>query len=352
MKITSKRIFLSLLFLTLVVGHTVHAQDDFDRLLEAGVEDANTLLDGYVSPALKGFGTGLGNGWYNTAATHKSGGFDLTVTVNAAFVPDDDLFYSPVLQNGGLTGGATQAPTIFGPEDNLPDYSYRYTQEVDGQPQTFEGTFQAPEGLDLEDQIGSNLVPVPMAQLSVGIIKNTDIKIRWTPEIDLGDDGTFKLIGFGIMHDIKQHIPGIKLLPFDLALFAGYTSVSSEVQFEAGDSGSGVSTDNGLGIFDVNTLTIQALISKKFSVLTLYGGLGFNSVNSEIALEGDYVVLDDNNNRATYSDPISVDVSAGGPRITAGFRLKLAIFTLHADYTIQEYNTLTAGFGFSFREKK
>ena len=35
--------------------------------------------------------------------------------------------------------------------------------------------------------------------------------------------------------------------------------------------------------------------------------------------------------------------------MTAGMRLKLAIFTLHADYTVQKYDVLTVGFGFSVR---
>ena len=326
----------------------VQAQDDFDQLLEAGLEDANTLLEGYVGPALEGFGTGLGNGWYNTAATHKPAGFELTLTASAAYVPDEDLFYTPVLQNGSIIPSNGRAPTIFGPDTDLPSYEYSYTEETTGE--TFTGTFQAPEGLNLEDEIGSAFVPVPMLQLGAGIIKNTDLKIRWTPEIDIGDDGTFKLIGFGIMHDVKQHIPGIKMLPFDLSMFLGYTSVSSEVTFETDGTGSGVNTSNGLGEFDVNTLTVQALISKKFSVITFYGGLGFNRVRSELSLKGDYEVSDDFGNSVIYSDPIGIDFKSGGARLTAGIRLKLAIFTLHADYTLQKYNTLTVGFGFSFRE--
>ncbi|MEL7003540.1 MAG: DUF6588 family protein, partial [Bacteroidota bacterium] len=59
---------------------------------------------------------------------------------------------------------------------------------------------------------------------------------------------------------------------------------------------------------------------------------------------------DDSGESINYSDPVNIEVSAGGPRITAGMRLKLAIFTLHADYTLQEYNTLSVGFGFNFRE--
>ena len=38
-----------------------------------------------------------------------------------------------------------------------------------------------------------------------------------------------------------------------------------------------------------------------------------------------------------------------GANFTAGLRLKLAIFTIHADYNFQQYNSITAGIGFSFR---
>ncbi len=350
-----KRIFLIRVVLVVVTSllstQFLSAQDDFDKLLEAGIEDANALIEGYVDPVMTGFGTSLANGWYNTAKAHKTAGFDLTVTINAAYVPDEDLFYVPNLTNTTIVGSPDRAPTLFGPdgEGDIPTYQYSYTDDESGT--TFTGTFDGPGGLNVKDEIGIQAVPVPMVQLGVGIIKNTDIKIRWTPELDIGDDGTFKLIGFGVLHDVKQHIPGMKLLPFDLSAFIGYTSISSDVTFTEQGTGSGVRTDNGKATFDVNTWTFQGLISKKFSVLTLYGGLGFNSVNSELKLTGDYTVSDDSDNSIVYSNPVDLSFSSGGPRLTAGMRLKFAIFTLHTDYTIQKYNVLTVGFGFSFREQ-
>jgi hypothetical protein len=38
-----------------------------------------------------------------------------------------------------------------------------------------------------------------------------------------------------------------------------------------------------------------------------------------------------------------------GMRANIGFRIKLAIVTIHADYTRAQYNVLTTGLGFSFR---
>ncbi|MCG8385643.1 MAG: hypothetical protein MJA30_08895 [Cytophagales bacterium] len=336
-------------FVSLFCSYAGMAQEDLNQLLEAGLEDANTLVEGYVEPAMTGFGTSLANGWYNTAKAHRPAGFDLTITVNAAYVPDDDLFYTPTLQNTTLVSG-DRAPTIFGSDEDADIPTYQYSYEEDGV--TFTGTFDGVGGINVKDAIGIQAVPVPMAQLGVGLIKNTDIKIRWTPEIDIEDDGTFKLIGFGILHDVKQHIPGIKMLPFDLSAFIGFTDISSEVTFEEEGSGSGVSTENGRATFDVNTWTFQGLISKQFSILTLYGGLGFNAVSSDLRLEGDYTVSNDSGESVTYSNPINLSFSSGGPRLTAGARLKLAILTLHADYTLQEFNVLTVGLGFSFREQK
>ncbi len=60
-----------------------------------------------------------------------------------------------------------------------------------------------------------NGVLAPTAQLSLGIYKNTDLKVRYLPEIS-SNDTKIKAFGVGVMHDVKQHIPGIGILPFDL----------------------------------------------------------------------------------------------------------------------------------------
>ena len=346
-----KQLFNRGIFLLAFIGivgfsNTAKGQDNIGGLLEGGLGDANKLVEGYVAPFMNGFGAGMANGWYNTAKAHKTLGFDLTVTVNAAFVPNDDLFYDVDalnLETLTLTNPTDgKAPTMFGPA-TVPTYTENSTNE----------TFNGPEGLNIKDEIGLQAVPVPMAQLGIGIVKNTDIKIRWTPEIEIDDNSNFKLIGFGVMHDIKQYIPGVKNAPFDLAGFVGYTKMTltaDPVDAYTAGSGGGVYSDNDEGKFQVNSLTIQALISKKFSILTLYGGIGFNSVKSKIALEGDYTIRDDLEFiEETYQNPIDLKFNTGGPRMTAGFRLKLAILTIHADYTLQKYSTLSMGVGFAVR---
>lgn len=310
---------------------------------EAALADSRKLVRGYISPLMKGLGLGMANGWYNTAKPHKTFGFDFTVTVNGAFIPDKDAFYNiPELElervelvSVDKDPRATSAPTVFGP--NV-DVMYRYTAQGNTS-----RTFQGPTGMGLEEGTLGNVIPVPMAQIGIGFVKNTDIKIRWVPDIQQ-DDFKFNYFGVGVMHDVKQHIPGLKDFPFDFSVFAGYTNLDFELDLSTGTS----STEGQKATLNSNALTVQGLISKKLAMITVYGGLGFNNVTSELNVLGEYDV--NNDGFVDITDPIrELGVPAGGPRATIGARLKLLVLTLHADYTLQEYNVLSAGVGINVR---
>src|SRR5688572_6194464 len=110
-------------------------------------------------------------------------------------------------------------------------------------------------------------MPAPVVNMGIGLPWNTDLKFRFATSGSLSDEVDFSLWGIGVMHDIKQHIPGIKALPFDLSGFFGYTHMGIEAILD---------DPSQKGEFVVNATTIQGLISKKISVLTFYGGMGFN----------------------------------------------------------------------------
>ena len=112
-----------------------------------------------------------------------------------------------------------------------------------------------------------------------------------------------------------------------------------------------VTSKDGYGDITYNSLVYQALISKKFSVITFYGALGYSSTKSNMSLLGDFNINDGfSPDGITITDPIDADFKIGTPKFTAGFRLKLAIVTLNFDYTVQQYQSFNMGFGFSFRE--
>ncbi|MEL7145817.1 MAG: DUF6588 family protein [Bacteroidota bacterium] len=329
---------LYIIFALALASFSVKAQD-FEIFLETGAADANLLLENYFTPVFQGFGYGINGGWLNTAKPHKSLGFDLTITASLARVPDDNLmftFNNADYQNVQLRNGTSaEFPTFFGPTtdpDNLP-------QLVVNGGESSEFRITPPQGFDLEARFGMNAVPAPMAQLGIGLFKNTELKVRWSPEIDLDGEGNFKLLGFGLLHDVKQWIPGLKLTPIDISAFVGYTTMTSE--FIIDDNPSNIQK----AVFDVNGLVIQGMVSKQFSILTLYGGVGYNTAKTNFSLLGDY----DREGLDLPTDPVDFDFSTASPRITAGLRIKLAVITLHADYTLQEYSLITAGFGISVR---
>ena len=44
-----------------------------------------------------------------------------------------------------------------------------------------------------------------------------------------------------------------------------------------------------------------------------------------------------------------MDFDASGARGTLGLRLNLGFFKIYGDYTVKDYNTVSAGVAFSFR---
>lgn len=345
-----RKILLKILLCTVVIcgfGKNVQAQGDVDQLISQYKSDGNYLINGYVTPFMKTLSLSLNQGWYNTAKPHKVAGVDLTVTVNAMYIPNSDKVYNVSnLQKLELVPGQNSTfpngnvPTIFGKE-NTPVYHPK------GSVIPTEN-FNGPKGIDLKKNIGINALPVPMAQLGFGLPKGFDVKLRFSPSYALNNKGHVQLLGLGVMHDLKQYIPGIKLLPFDLSAFVGYTQVKLDYDLSGNTAGSGQKA-----IYNISSTTIQAVISKKVSVLTGYASVGYNIAKSKLAINGTYDTSGDGVYNAQdpkdVKDPFNNKFSASGARITAGARLKLAVFTFHADYTVQKYNTLTVGFGISVR---
>jgi len=327
----------------LCTTNQAHAQGDLDGFLSASTADAESGVSSYMEPVLKGFGYALNAGWYNTAKPHKTLGFDITITTALAFVPDKDLaftFLNSNYESIRLTGGQTETelPTIFGASTSQPIEVYDPATGVSL------GTFDSPEGIDLDDEIGS-FVPLPMIQAGIGIVKDTEIRVRYLPTIDI-EDGEINLFGIGIMHGVKQYIPGMKNVPIDISVFVGYTQLSTNYDVDGTFDNLGTQQ---IAEFDVNGLTIEALASKKFSVLTVYGSLGFNRAGSSFAFKGTYDLDENGSVSDNEVDPLDIDISDTSVRALVGARLKLGVFTLHGDYTLNGYNTFTGGIGLSFR---
>jgi hypothetical protein len=334
------------------ISHIAKSQD-FGEVFRAGPDDAEKYLESYIDPIMMSFNNGLSGGWVNTAKTHKLLGFDLTVSANIANIPDDDKlwqFRNADFSNLQLrTGSETTLPTaVGGPTNeelvvrgNAQIGSINFTNESD--------PFPAADGYDTEDLPIAGF-PVPTFHLGVGLVKNTDLKIRFVPSINT-DDLSFNMWGVGVLHDVKQWIPGLKLVPMDISAFVGHTSLKAEFDIDESstDSNGYTYSADGTAEFKASSTVIQVLASKKLAIFTPYVGLGYNIAGSSFKVNGEFV-YSDGFQTETVEDPIDLSFGGGSsPRVTIGAQIKLLILTVHADYSIQKYNTFTAGVGLSIR---
>lgn len=335
--------------ISIASGAMAQSASDLVNFLQTGEEDASRLTSAYLNPVIEGISYGMNGGWYHTAKAHKTLGFDLMLSLNGVFIPSSQRYFTPAelgLQNTELVPANGDAPTVIGPGEST---TYLTRIETPDGEQDF--TFDGPEGLDMKKRFKVQGVVTPMIQLGVGIYKNTDLKVRFVPETKVGDDGKVKMIGFGLMHDIKQHIPGLKIMPFDLAVLIGYTQVSGDVNMEsAAFPRPAGSTAAQRMPFELNAWLVQALISKKLSMITFYGGVGYNAVKSTANIKGSYVIYSGpNGSNVTLTDPVNLDFKNKSFRLNGGFRLNLAAFFISGEYTLQEYSTASLGFGFTVR---
>jgi hypothetical protein len=372
--------------ITLKAGNDPFAQ--VGQVLQAGAADANLILNKYMEPLGKAWVYDMGNGWYNTAAPHKLLGFDITFGAALASPTSADKEFD--LATLGLTAitpadpAKTKAPTILNGDIknslnivlkgtfNGPTGPQPYTQNLtEKNPLVLQG-FSLPAGMGM---------PLPYAQVGIGLVFGTDVTIRFFPQMKLGSYGKLGLWGFAIKHDIKQWIPVVKELPFDASVLIGYTKFTSSVDIDYKKSITGsVDYVNAAVVIPTNqkienelsALSMNLLVSKKLLFFTPYLGIGYLSGSFKLNLNGDYILptlaanpgfnplqpisttnpitrTEINTTSTIIKNPVKIDNPASGMNLTVGFRIKLLILTLHAQYTLQEYSTITAGLGFSFR---
>lgn len=320
--------------------------------MRAGSEDAETLSRAYLEPLAKGLGSSLNTGWFNTASTHSPLGFDIQVRGAFALIPDADQTYNfndLSLNNVELASGESPlSPTIGGDNDAGPEV---IVNDDDGNEV---GRFNLPEGT------GFHFVPSPMVQASVGLIKNTDVMVRFVPEVSIGDYGDFNMKGFGVKHSLSQWIPGNKFLPIDISVMAGYNRIDLEANLDLDPEPGAAPDPNYTGSYDnqkvktsVDTFTFKILVGKDLPFISVYGGVGYETSTMSLNVVGDYPVTYQTagvQQTETISDPFSYSQDGANDfSLTAGLKFKLLFFHVFGDYTVAKYPVANAGIGFSFR---
>ena len=293
------RIILLVLAIATVVGQ-VRAQLLEERLRQYGISYGK----GYTSPIGDAFGASLNSGWYHTADV--SDGLDLYIGVKAMLLPIPDdartfTFASPV--NGVLQS----LPTLFGDKTEVP---------ISGAPGTITPNKYA-KGFDLK------WAPMGVPHISVGNVFGTRVMLRFLPKLKVSDLGDYSFFGIGVQHSISRWV---RAIPLDVAGLVAYQSMSLS------------------DIVTAKAFTIGVQASKKFAILTIYGGAMYESSTLSFSYTAAYQNPVPPNQPITT--PVSFDLSGkNSVRFTAGFSLSLAIIKLNADYSFASQPVATAGIG-------
>jgi hypothetical protein len=329
------------------------------NFLRSAPVDGVKYLQAYISPFANAFGAGLSGSWYNTAKPHKFGGFDLTIGASVGVVPTsaETFDVSKIGLSSSLTGTGI-ASTVAGPDKTGPLMTYK--DKTSGVTLT---TFNTPKGT------AWRYVPVPIAQVGIGLPFGTELKVRYIPKINV-DKGNVSLWGIGLLHSLMQYVPGHKLTPFDVSLFAGYTklqvNVPLDIQPDLSMSAYSAPYDVAASFksqnlkASVQALNISAIGSINLKIITFYGGLGYCKTKTTLDLSGyfptptplataPYVQYNNSGVKKGTDFPNLNIENFSGLRANLGFRLKLAVVTIHFDYTRAQYNVFSTGLGLSFR---
>lgn len=370
-----KKLRIAFLSLALALGlqSALYSQLSDVSFLKGGPADAQALFQEYLTPYANIFGADLNAGWYNSGKVHKLGGFDLTVTFNTAWAPPSartfDVTKLTLSPDAVIAGGPT-APTIAGKRSVNPP-TLQYFETIPGYANIKVAEFDLPKGT------GVNMIPLPMAQLSIGLPFGTDVSVRYLPTLPLGDAGNIGLWGVGGRHSILQHIPALKRLPIlDITAQGGYTRLTTfaNINYDPASLNSAAApvideTDPlNTKIFDNQKLemvasswTINLIVSETLPIISFYQAIGYASSSVDLGLNGYYpfptiatsgpnvgkaVVTD----ASVVKDPLQFEMQNNKDlRLNAGFRLKLGVLTIHFDYTKANYSVFTTGLGISFR---
>jgi len=286
----------SLLCALALIGSTSRAQDPFQDAIKQLSSDKVT---GYLQPFVNGMGANLNSGFFNTARIEETGlHMQLRFVAMGTLLGDAEKTYG-ALPPQPFPQANVQTATLFGGAGAT----------VDG-PSELQYQFQSGE-------VNTSMIPLGAPELTIGNVFGTQASVRYVPIGPIGDFPKTTLFGIGVRHSISRYLPEF---PADLAAGISYDKVT------VGD------------IIDAHGLGFGAQISKSFSMLTVYGGLQYES--SSLTVNYTYT-------GSTPHSAVSLDIDGENKfRATGGLTLDLVILRLNADINFGKVTAVSGGVGF------
>ncbi len=292
------------IFLCLFISTVSRAQNPIEDAVKQLTSDN---AKGYLQPMVTSFGANLNSGMFHSADIGDMG-FTLKLDFigMGTLIGNDEKEYlaTPPFP---FDPTPVKTATIFGDKGAV---AYKPIG-----PDTLEYTFQ-------NGQIKASIVPFITPQITIGDLYGTRAVIRYVPIPKIGDFPKVTLFGIGVQHKVSRYIPAI---PLDIAAGISYQS------FDIGD------------IFKAKAFNLNALASKSFSILTLYGGLQYETSSMDVSYEFEGLY------GAAQNSKINISMDGDNQfRFNAGLGLNLAILHIYADINLGSVTVVSGGLGIGF----
>jgi hypothetical protein len=279
------------------------------NVLEDVIEQLSSdNVTGYIQPMVDSFGANINSGFPGSARIQRLG---LTVRLQfigmATLIGDAEKTYMAMAPEP-FSQQPVKTATIFGDQG---------------------ASVQHPGGIEYQfqnGQIKTRYLPFAIPQLTVGDLFGTQLSIRFVPgslvSDRIEDFPEISLFGVGVRHSVSQYLP---LFPVDVAVGGFYQT------FSIGD------------YFDSEATAFFARVSKSFVLLTVYGGLQYETTDVTLSY--------------TYTGPLppgdqsdrNISLALKGEnefRATAGVGLGLGVLHLNADISVGKVIVASVGIGF------
>jgi len=324
--------------------------------LRGGINDANKMMDAYVSPLGTALGTANNSSWNFNYINDKKPHLWVDLKYNYTFVPSSDREFDvnklnleeiiPSDPNYHI------AQTVFGDKTSIQletkDHIVNPLPPFDSKPLA---TFNSVEGLGMKG--------LSLPYLNIGArYKGMMLILRGLPPLPISDsEGSIGLWGIGAGLTFNDVLKPLNDFPVIFRLMAAYSSTTIIVKQDLQPDEAFLSISDGPynnQNFKLKTsdFTIGLFAMKSFNIITASAGFGYNSIHSTSELTGTYpIYVKDPAGLLGFSvadieDPISISNSDNYFKAEFNIATKFSFFLLNLNYSIGRYNNLTAGIGF------
>ncbi|WP_299683898.1 DUF6588 family protein [uncultured Dokdonia sp.] len=277
----SIKILLTLSFIgSFMTLHSQNALQDTELILN----DMLLISERYVAPGADGAAYQATSGWASTAKSLDLFEVDASIHINSLFIPKSRGAFTITNNDFNalrIRGGETATiPTVLGGDTNV-----FFDFDIGGEP----NEFQAFEG------VNENQLFHPFFQASIGLWKQTDLSIRYSPEIKISD-AEYGIFGVALKHSISQYFKRTDDKstnnPLEVAVQVAYSRFNSGLLFDAFQIDGPDAEDPPLLFVNQLDVTLdswlfQGIASKQYKNFEFFGSAGIIVSDAQFVMSGE-----------------------------------------------------------------